>query len=167
MFSNLNANCYNILYLRNHQEKVFCFKNCTDISLFELIAQLISKNLQNCQPSASNFKSFSRSIEQYFFQNRSEQFWKQNTISSSSQSTFLFQSVLAHISLSRLNFWDCPPYLANILDPTLFQKSDNLVQDKSELNLSRAFEYIPLLLCEVHNIAMYFTRVPLAIALPT
>ena len=50
--------------------------------------------------------------------------------------------------------------LANILDTTLFQKSDNLVQDKSELNLSRAFEYIPLLLCEVHNIAMYFTRVP-------
>ena len=49
-------------------------------------------------------------------QNRSEQFWKQNTISSSSQSTFLFQSVLAHISLSRLNFWDCPPYLENILN---------------------------------------------------
>ena len=37
-FSNLNYNCSNALDLRNLQEQVkkaFCFKNCTDLSLFE------------------------------------------------------------------------------------------------------------------------------------
>ena len=40
IFSNLNHNCSNALDLRNLQEdqevkKLFCFKNCTDLSLFE------------------------------------------------------------------------------------------------------------------------------------
>ena len=69
-FSNLNSNCSNILDLRNLQEQVkkaFCFKNWSDFSLFEYIVLKISK-------------SFSQSIE-HFFLSRSEQFWKQNTIS--------------------------------------------------------------------------------------
>ena len=38
IFSSLNTNCCSVLDLRNFQEQVkkaFCFKNCTDISLFE------------------------------------------------------------------------------------------------------------------------------------
>jgi hypothetical protein len=37
-FSNLNVNCYNVLYLRNLQEqvkKLFRFKSCYDLSLLE------------------------------------------------------------------------------------------------------------------------------------
>ena len=40
IFSNLNYNCPSALDLRNLQEQVkhvFCFKNCTDLSLFEYI----------------------------------------------------------------------------------------------------------------------------------
>ena len=56
--------------------KVFCFKNCSDLSLFEWIVLVISKFLKviSLQPP-----SFSRSLEQFFFSNRgSKQFWKQN-----------------------------------------------------------------------------------------
>ena len=39
------------------------------------------KNFENSRPSASNFKSFSQSLECFFSQSRSEQFWQQNTFS--------------------------------------------------------------------------------------
>ena len=48
-FSHLNFNCCSVLDLTNLQEQVkntFCFKNCTDLSLFEEKFQVISKNLQ-------------------------------------------------------------------------------------------------------------------------
>ena len=68
-FSNLNYNCSNLLDLRNLQEQVkkaFCYQelfwpftvwiNCSsDLKIFS-----------NSRPSASNFKSFSRSLEQFF-----------------------------------------------------------------------------------------------------
>ena len=68
--------------MRNLQEQVkkaFCYQKlfwpftvwincCSDL-----------KNFANSRPSASNFKSFSRSLEQIFSHSRSEQFWKQNT----------------------------------------------------------------------------------------
>ena len=37
------------------------------------------KHFANFGTSASNFKSFSQSLEHFFSQSRSEQFWKQNT----------------------------------------------------------------------------------------
>ena len=46
IFSNLNLNYYNSLYLRNLQEqlkKAFCFKNCSELSLFEYVVLVISK----------------------------------------------------------------------------------------------------------------------------
>ena len=69
IFSNLNYNCSNFLDLRNLQEQVkkaFCYQklfwpftvwiNCSsDLKIFA-----------NSRPSASNFKSFSRSLEQFF-----------------------------------------------------------------------------------------------------
>ena len=65
----MNCNCSNLLGMRNLQEQVkkaFCYQklfwpftvwiNCSsDIKIFA-----------NSQPSASNFKSFSRSLEQFF-----------------------------------------------------------------------------------------------------
>ena len=54
---------------RNHLKKHSVTKNCSDL-----------KNFANLWPSASNFKSFSRSLEQFFSHSRSEQFWQQNTI---------------------------------------------------------------------------------------
>ena len=67
-FSNLNDNCSNSLIMRNLQEQVkkaFCYQklfwhftvwiNCfNDLKIFA-----------NSQPSASNFKSFTRSLEQF------------------------------------------------------------------------------------------------------
>ena len=41
-------------------------KNCSDLSLFEWIVLVISKILKIPRPSASNFKKFSRSLEQFF-----------------------------------------------------------------------------------------------------
>ena len=68
-FSNLNSNCSNSLDLRNIQEQVkkaFCYQklfwpftvwiNCSnDLKIFA-----------NSRPLASNFKSFSQSLEQFF-----------------------------------------------------------------------------------------------------
>ena len=69
MFSNLNSDCSNLLDLRNFQEQVkkkhSDTKNCSELSLFEQIVLVISK-FANSQPSASNFKSFSQSLEQFF-----------------------------------------------------------------------------------------------------
>ena len=64
------SNCSNILALRNLQEQVrkaFCLKNFNDLLLFELI--VLNSNLKmfaNSRPSASNFKRFSQSLEQFF-----------------------------------------------------------------------------------------------------
>ena len=68
-FSSLNSNCSNLLDMRNRKEQVkkaFCYQklfwpvtvqtNCSsDFRIFE-----------NSRPSASNFKSFSQSLEQFF-----------------------------------------------------------------------------------------------------
>ena len=42
---------------------------------------MIFKKFTNSRSSPSNFKSFSRSREQFFSHSKSDQFWKQNTIS--------------------------------------------------------------------------------------
>ena len=41
------------------------FKNCTDLDRINCTGDL--KNFANSRPSASNFKRFSRSLEQFFF----------------------------------------------------------------------------------------------------
>ena len=48
--------------MRNKLKKHSVTKNCSDLSLFEQIVQVVSKFLQ----ILSNFKSFSRSLEQFF-----------------------------------------------------------------------------------------------------
>ena len=68
-FSNFNFNCSISLSLRNLQEQVkkaFCYQE-----LFWPFTAWINcfsdlKNFANSWPSASNFKSFSRSLEQFF-----------------------------------------------------------------------------------------------------
>ena len=60
--------------IRNLQEqvkKVLCFKNWPELSLFELIVPVISKNFQT---SASNFKKKSRSLEQFFLRDGQNNF---------------------------------------------------------------------------------------------
>ena len=65
-FCNLNSNCSNLSDMKNLQEQVkkkhSVNKNCYD---FRCLSDL--KIFANSQPSASNFKSFSRSLEQFFF----------------------------------------------------------------------------------------------------
>jgi hypothetical protein len=81
IFSNFNYNCSNILDLRNLQEQVkkaFSFKNWSDLSLFEWIVLVISKNLQILGLQPQKFFSITRTI---CYHSRSKQFWKQNTIS--------------------------------------------------------------------------------------
>ena len=57
-----------LLDLRNLQEqvkKVFCFKNCTDLSLLEYMnCSSDPKHFANSRPSASNFKQIS--LHQFF-----------------------------------------------------------------------------------------------------
>ena len=106
-FSNLNSNCSNVLDLRNLKEQVkkaFCFKHCTDLSLFKQIVLVISKILQilGLQPWLSKVFLISRI---FFSHSRSEQFWKQNTIT-----LFLRRSVASlqhslHNLLKRQQQW--------------------------------------------------------------
>ena len=69
VFSNLNSDCSNLLDMRNLQEqikKAFCYQKkywptvrinrSSDIKFFE----------NSTRPTASNFKSLSRSLEQFF-----------------------------------------------------------------------------------------------------
>ena len=65
-FSNLNYNCSIFWDLRNLQEQVkkhSVVKNCSGLSLFELIVKF--KNVANSRPSTLNSKSFSWSLEQF------------------------------------------------------------------------------------------------------
>ena len=65
MFSNLNYNCSNLLTMRNLQEQVkkaFCYQK-----LFSPFTVWINwKLFANSRPSPLNFKSFSRSLKQFF-----------------------------------------------------------------------------------------------------
>ena len=51
---------------RNKLKKHSVTRNCSDLSLFEKINQVIFFFFANSRPSSSNFKSFSRSLEQIF-----------------------------------------------------------------------------------------------------
>jgi len=68
IFSNFDFNCSNLSILRNLQEqvkKVLCYQE-----LFWPFPVWINcssdLNFENSRPSASNFKSFSQSLEQFF-----------------------------------------------------------------------------------------------------
>ena len=83
-------------------KKVFCFKNCTDLSMFEWIVQVISTFLQILGLRSRIKKKIliSRSI---FCHSRSEQFWKQDTNSSlNSVGTVTIKFSFVWIFFSRL-----------------------------------------------------------------
>ena len=77
-FSNLNYDCSILLDIKNLQEQVkkaFCYwKLFWPFSVWINCSSHL-KNFANSQPSALNFKSFSRSLEIFFLTARSEQFW--------------------------------------------------------------------------------------------
>ena len=69
IFSNLNSNCSNLLDLRNLQEQVkkaFCYQKLSWPFTVWINCSSDLKNFENSQLSASNFKSFSRSLEHFF-----------------------------------------------------------------------------------------------------
>ena len=68
-FSNLNSYCSNLSYLRNFQEQVknaFCYQKLSWPFTVLINCSSDLKYFANSRPSASNFKSFSRSLEQFF-----------------------------------------------------------------------------------------------------
>ena len=68
-FSNLNSNCSNLLDMRNLQEQVkkaFCYQKLFWPFTVTINCSSDLKKFKNSQPSASNFKSFSRWLEQFF-----------------------------------------------------------------------------------------------------
>ena len=68
-FSNMNSNCSNLLDMRNLQEQVkkaFCYQKLFWPFTVWINCSSDLKNFANSRPSASNFKSFSRSLEQFF-----------------------------------------------------------------------------------------------------
>ena len=68
-FSNLNYNCSNLLDLRNLQEQVkkaFCYQKLFWPFTVWINCSSDLKNFENSWPSASNFKSFSQLLEQFF-----------------------------------------------------------------------------------------------------
>ena len=68
-FFSLNSNCSNILDLRNLQKKVkkaFCYQKLFWPSTVWINCSSDLKIFENSRPSASNFKSYSRSLENFF-----------------------------------------------------------------------------------------------------
>ena len=68
IFSNLNYNCSNLLDMRNLQEQVkkaFCYQKLFWPFTVWINCSSDLKTFANSRPSASNFKSFSRSLEQF------------------------------------------------------------------------------------------------------
>ena len=69
IFSNFDFNCSNLSSLRNLQEQVkkaFCYQELFWPFTVWINCSSDLKNFENSRPSASNFKSFSRSLEQFF-----------------------------------------------------------------------------------------------------
>ena len=69
IFSNLNYNCSNLLDMRNLQEQVkkaFCYQKLFWPFTVWINCSSDLKKFANSWPSASNFKCFSRSLEQVF-----------------------------------------------------------------------------------------------------
>ena len=69
---NLNSNCSNLLDLRSKKppgtsEKAFCYQKLFGPLTVRTNYFSDLKIFANSQPSASNFKRFSRSLEQFFF----------------------------------------------------------------------------------------------------
>ena len=65
----MNSNCSNLSYLRNLQEKVnkeFCYQKLFWPFTVWINCSSDLKHFANSWPSASNFKSLSRSVEQFF-----------------------------------------------------------------------------------------------------
>ena len=69
IFYDLNYNCSNLLDMRNLQEQVkkaFCYQKLFWPFTVWINCSSDLKNFANSRPSASNFKSFSQSLEQFF-----------------------------------------------------------------------------------------------------
>ena len=69
IFSNLNYNCSTFFDLKNLQEQVkkaFCYQKLFWPFTVWINCSSDLKKFANSRPSASNFKSFSRSLEQFF-----------------------------------------------------------------------------------------------------
>ena len=69
IFSSLNSNCSNLLDMRNLQQQVkkaFCYQKLFWPFTARINCSSDLKNFANSRPSASNFKSFPRSREQFF-----------------------------------------------------------------------------------------------------
>ena len=69
IFSNFDFNCSNLSSLRNLQEQVkkaFCYQELFWPFTVWINCSSDLKNFENSRPSASNFKSFSWSLEQFF-----------------------------------------------------------------------------------------------------
>ena len=65
----MNSNCSNLLALRNLQEQVkkaFCYQKLFWPFTVWINCSSDLKNFANSRPSASNFQSFSQSLEQFF-----------------------------------------------------------------------------------------------------
>ena len=68
-FFNLKSNCSNLLDMRNLQEQVkkaFCYQKLFWPFTVSINFSSDLKHFANSRPSASNFKSFSQSLEQLF-----------------------------------------------------------------------------------------------------
>ena len=94
----MNYNCSNLLDIRNLQEQVkkaFCYQKSFWPFTVWINCSNDLKNFANPWPSASNFKSFSRSVEQFFLTVGQNKFGNKIPIYSNYNITFLlFQKVL-------------------------------------------------------------------------
>ena len=78
IFSNFNYNCSNLLDMRNLQKQVkkaFFYQKLFWPSTAWINCSSDLKHFANSRPSASNFKSFSGSLDQFFLTVGQNNFW--------------------------------------------------------------------------------------------
>ena len=144
-FSNLNSNCSNLLDMRNIQEQVkkntFCYQKLFwPFTVWKKCSSDL-KNFANSRPSASNFKSFSRSLEQFFLTVGQNNFINKIPFLGSSSSSDCKDDVLQNVKFK---------------DETLTRMQDKKNQlvkrsslEKKEEHLG--IEYFKLIQCSMYN----------------
>ena len=93
IFSNFDFNCSNLSSLRNLQEQVkkaFCYQELFWPFTVWINCSSDLKNFENSRPSASNFKSFSQSLEQFFLTVAQNNFGNKITLLKSQNIIILF-----------------------------------------------------------------------------
>ena len=130
----MNSNCSNLLDLRNLQEQVkkaFCYQKLFWPFTVWMNCSSDLKNFANSWPSALNFKSFSRSLQQLFLTVGQNNFGNKMPFLNNSFIIFVLQSELLRVLVA--TFFDLPHTRVNCKSTFFCVTTLYLTTDKDHL----------------------------------